>query len=81
MKKLIKEFKERGIFEEHREYIRAWLTYLDQKRFSKKMEKQILNEIKRYLATRDKKILDYIVEVVWNNTDTEAWIIVIGDQH
>ena len=79
MKKLIAEFKKRGIFEKHRDYIRAWLTYLDQKKFSEKSEEQILNEIKRYLATRDKKILDYIVEVVWNETDTEAWIIVIGN--
>jgi predicted house-cleaning noncanonical NTP pyrophosphatase (MazG superfamily) len=80
MKKLIKEFKERGIFEEHREYIKAWLSYLDQKEFSEKLEKQMLTEIKRYLSTRDKKILDYIVEVVWNATDTEAWIIVIKEQ-
>ena len=80
MKKLIKKFKERGIFEEHRGYIKAWLSYLDQERFSEKLEKQMLKEIKRYLATRDRKILDYIVEVVWNETDTEAWIIVIRDQ-
>ena len=38
----------------------------------------MLAEIKRYLATRDRKILDHIVEVVWNKTDTEAWIIVIS---
>ena len=37
----------------------------------------MLEEIKRYLATRDNKILDYIVEVIWNATDTEAWIVVI----
>ena len=38
----------------------------------------MLNEIRRYLATRDKVILDYIIEVIWNETDSEAWIIVIG---
>jgi len=85
MKKLIKECKKRGVFERNRDLIRAWLTYLDQKGFSGKLEKQMLGEIKRYLATKDKTkgnvILDYIVEVVWNETDTEAWIIVIGDQH
>ena len=73
--------KEEGIFEEHRLYIKAWLSYLNQKEFSVKLEKQILAEIKRYLATRDKTkgniILDYIVEIIWNETDTEAWIIVI----
>ena len=78
MRRLIERFKEEGIFEQHRDYIKTWLTYLDQKRFSKKLEKQMLNEIKRYLRTRDKKILDYLIEVVWNETDTEAWIIVIG---
>jgi len=70
--------KEEGIFEDHRLYIKAWLSYLDQKEFAEKLEKQMLNEIKRYLKTRDKLILDYIVEVVWNETDTEAWIIVIS---
>ena len=64
MRRLIKKFKQEGIFENHRDFIRAWLTHLDQKRFSEKVEKQMLEEIKRYLATRDKKILDYIVEVV-----------------
>ncbi len=77
MRKLIKECKKQGVFEKNRDLIRAWLTYLDQKRFSKKVEKQILTEIKKYLSKRDKVILDYIVEVVWNETDTEAWIIVI----
>ena len=79
LRKIIKEFKKQGIFEEHRLYIKAWLSYLDQKEFSKKLEKQMLNEIKRYLATRDRKILDHIVEVIWNETDTEAWIIVISE--
>jgi hypothetical protein len=73
--------KEEGIFEKRRVYIRAWLSHLDQKRFSKKSEKKMLGEIKRYLATKDKTkgniILDYIVEIIWNETDTEAWIVVI----
>ena len=37
----------------------------------------MLGEIKRYLETRDSKILDYIVEVIWNETDTEAWIVLV----
>lgn len=79
MRKLIKRLKEEGFFEtvEYRLYIKAWFTYLDQKEFSEKLEKQMLEEIKRYLATRDSKILDHIVEVIWNETDTEAWIVVI----
>jgi predicted house-cleaning noncanonical NTP pyrophosphatase (MazG superfamily) len=77
MRKIITEFKKQGVFEQHRDYIRAWFTYLDQKAFSEKLEKQILGEIKRYLATRDRKILDHIIEVIWNETNTEAWIVVI----
>jgi len=79
MKKIIKKCKEQGIFKEHRKYIRAWLSHLDQKRFSKKLEKQMLTEIKRYLKTRDTKILNHIIEIVWNETNTEAWIIVVPD--
>ena len=78
MKKIVNEFKKQGIFEQHRDYIRAWFTYLDQGEFGKKLEKQMLNEIKRYMATRDRKILDHIIEIVWNETNTEAWIVVIS---
>ena len=77
LRKIIKRMKEEGIFEEHRLFIKAWLSYLDRKEFSIKLEKQMLNEIKRYLKTRDSAILDYIVEIIWNETDTEAWIVVI----
>ena len=81
MKKLINEFKKRGIFEQHRDYIRAWFTYLDQKAFGEKLEKQILEEIKKYLSTKDRNVLDYIIEVIWNETDTEAWIVVINKKN
>lgn len=77
MKKIIQECTKRGIFEEHREYVRAWLQYLDQKKFSKKLEKQMIEEVKIYLATRDSKILDHIIEIVWNEVGDEAWIIVV----
>lgn len=77
MKKIVGEFTERGIFEEHRKYIKAWFTYLDQKEFGERLEKQLINEIKRYLSTRDSNILDYMVKIIWNETDTEAWIVVV----
>ena len=74
--------KEEGIFEKNREYIRAWFTYLDEKEFAIRLEKKMLVEIKRYLAARTKTegniILDYIIEIIWNETDTEAWIVVIA---
>lgn len=77
LKKIIKEFKKRGIFENHRLYIKMWLSYLNQKEFSEKSKRQMLGEIKRYLATRDNKCKDKIIEVIWNETDTEAWIIIV----
>jgi len=79
LRKITKRLKEEGFFEteEYRLYIKAWLSYLDQKEFSEKLEKQMLEEIKRYLKTRSNIHLDYIVEIIWNATDTEAWIMVI----
>jgi len=74
MKRLIEECTQRGIFEQHKDYIRDWLNYIDQQRFSAKLETQLLNEIKRYLKTRDEKIKKKIIEIIWNETNTEAWI-------
>lgn len=74
MKRLIEECTQRGIFEQHREYIRDWLNYIDQQRFSAKLETQLLNEIRRYVETRDKRIKKKIVEIIWDKTGTEAWI-------
>ena len=74
MKKLIEECTQRGIFEQHRDYIRDWLAYVDQQKFSKKLETQLLTEIKRYVEKRDEKVKKKIIEIVWNETGTEAWI-------
>ena len=74
MNKLIEECKQRGIFEEHRDYIRDWLRYIDQQKFSEKLETQLLNEIRRYVETRDERIKEKIIEIIWNATNTEAWI-------
>ena len=72
MNKIIEECTVRGIFEEHRDYIRDWLQYIDQQRFSAKLETQLLNEIRRYVETRESK--EKIIEIIWNETGTEAWI-------
>lgn len=74
MKKLITECTQRGVFEEHRDYIRDWLAYIDQQKFSAKLETQLLNEIKRYTETRDEKCKKRIIEIIWNATGTEAYI-------
>ena len=74
MKKLIEECTNRGVFEQHKDYIRDWLNYIDQQKFSRKLETQLLNEIKRYIETRDEKYKKKIVEIIWNECGTEAWI-------
>ena len=74
MKKIINECKAQGIFEQHREYIKAWLQHLDQKKFGKKLEKQLFEEVEKYKKTRDKKYQEKIIELVWNEAGTEAYI-------
>ena len=74
MKKLIEKCTQRGVFEQHKDYIKDWLQYIDQQRFSAKLETQLLNEIKRYVETRDEKVKEEIIEIIWNETNTEAWI-------
>ena len=74
MKKVIGECTRQGIFEQHKDSIKDWLQYIDQQRFSAKLETQLLNEIKRYTKTRDENCKKKIVEIIWNETGTEAWI-------
>lgn len=74
MEKLIEECTHRGVFEQHRDYIKDWLAYIDQQKFSAKLETQLLKEIKRFTETRDEKIKEKIIEIIWNETGTEAWI-------
>jgi len=74
MKRLIEECTQRGVFEQHREYIEKWLQYIDQQKFSQKLEKQLLDEISRYIETREQKHKDKIIEIIWNETGTEAYI-------
>ena len=74
MQKLIEKCREQGIFKQHKDYIKAWLTHIDQQRFSAKLETQLLNEIRRYTETKDEKCKKKIIEIVWNESGTEAWI-------
>jgi len=74
MKRLIEECTTRGIFEQHRDYIRDWLVYVDQQKFSKKLETQLLTEIRRYVETRDEKVKKKIIKIIWNETGTEAYV-------
>ena len=47
--KIIKEAKERDLFKDNEYKINAYLLYLDQKIFNERLNKQMLNEIERYI--------------------------------
>lgn len=49
----MKEFKERGLHIKYKKEIAEWFNYLDQQRFGKKLEKQMLQEIERYMAGKE----------------------------
>ena len=74
MQKVIAECKRQGIFKQHREYIKAWLKHMDELEFEKKVGDKILNEVKRYVETKNKTSKKKIIELIWNESGTEAWI-------
>jgi len=47
--KIIKEAKERDIFETNKEKIDAYFLYLDQKIFNKRLNKQMIKEINKFM--------------------------------
>ena len=71
--KVISEFLKRGLQNKYKDEIEAWFIYLDQQRFGKKLEKQMMEEIERYLAT--KKSIDEIVVYSFNKPDWEKIFI------
>ena len=66
MKKLIEEFTQRGIFGQHKDYIRDWLTYIDQKQFAVKLDKQMMEEIERFTKEirgwTPKELTEFVIE-------------------
>ena len=71
--KVVSEFLKLGLQDKFKEDIEAWFIYLDQQRFGKKLEKQMMEEIERYLAT--KKSIDEIVVYSFNKPDWEKIFI------
>ena len=49
----MKEFKKQGLHIKYKEEIEAWFVYLNQQEFGKKLEKQMLQEIERYMAGKE----------------------------
>ena len=46
------EFKKRGLDTKYSEEIKKWLKYKDEEKFKVKLEKQMKDEIERFLKSR-----------------------------
>lgn len=53
--KIVEIFKNRGIFLEHAEYIAGWHKDKKEKTFAIRMKKQVLDEVDRFLESRNNK--------------------------
>jgi len=51
--KIIEEAKERNVFEENEDKINAYLLYLDQKIFNKRLNKQMIKEINKFMEGKE----------------------------
>lgn len=68
----MEEFKKRGLHIKYKKEIAEWLIYLDQQKFSRKLEKQILQEIERFMA--GKKSTEELLEEIFKEPE---WVIEI----
>ena len=48
----LKRFRDLGLEERYQEEIEAWLLHAKQEKFSKQLDKQILNEIDRFMKEK-----------------------------
>jgi hypothetical protein len=51
--KLMEEFKKQDLHIKYQKEIAEWFNYLDQQEFGRKLEKQMLQEIDRYMAGKE----------------------------
>ena len=63
------EFLKQGLDKKYKEEIEAWFIYLDQQEFGKRLEKQMLEEIERYMST--KKTTEEIVDEIFKEPKWE----------
>jgi len=73
--KLMKEFKKRKLDVEYKEKIEEWFVYLDQLKFGKKLEKQILKEVNRFMT--NKKSTEELLEEIFEEPE---WVIEIEEE-
>ena len=72
--KLMEEFKERGLHVKYKKEIEKWFIYLDQVEFGIRLEKQILEEIDRYMF--DKRTINEILGELFEEPE---WVIEIEE--
>jgi len=70
---LMTEFIKQELQIKYEEEIEAWLIYLDQQKFGKKLEKQMLREIERFISTR--KTVDEIIVETFKKPEWEKMFI------
>jgi len=59
----MKEFKKQGLDIKYKKEIAEWFIYLDQQKFGRKLEKQMLQEIDRYMA--DKETIEELMKRIF----------------
>ena len=68
------EFKKQGLDVKYKKKIDEWFIYLDQIKFGKKLEKQMLKEVDRFMAT--KKSTGELLEEIFKEPE---WVIEIEE--
>ena len=69
----MKEFKKRGLDIKYKKEIAEWFNYLDQQKLGRKLEKQMLQEIDRYMA--GKKSIEELMKKVFKEPKWEIEFI------
>lgn len=70
--KLKREFKKQGLDVKYKKEITEWFNYLDQVEFGKRLEKQMLKEIDRFISER--KSTEELLEEI---SEEPEWVIEI----
>ena len=71
----MKEFKKQGLHIKYKKEIAEWFNYLDQVEFGKRLEKQILKEIDRFISER--KSIEELLEEIFEEPE---WVIEIEEE-
>ena len=53
--KVMSEFKKRGLDVKYQKKIEAWKKHKREKEYSKRMERQVLDEVERFIKERDNR--------------------------